>query len=498
MEMRELAQRNPWWKNKELILEDRNLKKRYSSKVDWTPRLKYKFKLWEDVIYTLRGPRQVGKTTLVKIMIKELLLEQGVSANRIFFYSCDLVSSPKELANILECYLQNTRELTDERLFLFIDEISSIRDWQKGIKHLKDAGLLENCTVILTGSHSLDIRNASERLPGRRGNVADVLDKILVPMKFVEYVENRNPKLYTAIRNMDLLQKDNRVEIINELAKAIIPPELTKLSYYSKELSRQFQDYLLTGGIAPAMDAYAAQGSIPSSVYDTYVSAMLGDAVRWQKKETKMAQVVQRLIERLSSQISWQSLCQQTDFGSHHTIEDYVGVLESSFTVSTIYQLDRNKDAAYFEKDKKVYFQDPFIFHALRAWAFSLGSPFENSTEFVSNSEDCSKLVESVVCNHLIRLAFNMNPSSDYEYMNKVFHWKGSLRKEVDFVMKLNGNYLPIEVKYKNEINRSDLQGLHSFIKGGKCYRGIVITKDTLRTQENLTLIPHYLFLMLV
>ncbi len=105
------------------------------------------------------------------------------------------MSNPKELANILECYLQNARKtLPKQRLYLFIDEVSSVKDWQKGIKHLWDMGLLENCSVILTGSHSLDIRNASERLPGRRGSVKDVLDKILLPMKFTEYVETKKPK----------------------------------------------------------------------------------------------------------------------------------------------------------------------------------------------------------------------------------------------------------------------------------------------------------------
>jgi hypothetical protein len=317
-------------------------------------------------------------------------------------------------------------------------------------------------------------------------------------MKFVEYVETRNPDLYKAIRTLDLLPAENRRDAIEELAKAKIPKELTRLSYYSKELDRQFKDYLLTGGIPPAIDAYAVHGSIPSSIYDTYVTAMLGDATRWQKKETKMAQIVQRLVESLTSRVSWQSICKQTDFGSHHTVEEYVGVLESSFTISTLYQLDRNKDSACFEKDKKVYFHDPFIFHALRAWAFSLGSPYENAVEFTNNPQDCSKLVESVVSDHLIRLAFNLNPSSDYEYMNKVFHWKGSLKKEVDFVVKLDGNYLPIEVKYQNKIERSDLQGLHSFIKGGKCHRGIVLTKDSLKTQENLALVPVPIFLLLV
>ena len=496
MEMRELAKRNPWWKNKELILEDRNLKQREGSKVDWTPRIKYKFTLTEDAIYTVRGPRQVGKTTLVKIMMKELL-ETVSYPEQIFLYPCDLVSNPKELCTILECYLQNARKITKKRLYLFIDEISSIKDWQKGIKYLVDTGLLENCTVILTGSHSLDIRNASERLPGRRGNVTDVLDKILLPMKFVEYVETRDKELYAVIRGLDLLQKENRLTALTQLAHAKIPSELERLNYYSDDLEKLFQDYLLTGGIAPAIDAYISKRAIASTVYDTYVRAMLGDVTRWQKKETNMAQVVQRLVISLSSPVSWRSICKQTDLGSHHTVAEYVEVLQASFTISAIYQLDRNKDAPCFEKDKKVYFQDPFIFHALRSWAYSL-SPYESAVEFIENPEDCSKLVESVINNHIIRLAFGMFPSSDYEYVNKVFYWKGNLGREVDFVMKLDGNYLPIEVKYQSEIKRSDLQGLHSFIKGGKCHRGIAITKDKLKIEEDLSLIPYYLFLMLV
>lgn len=497
MEIKELAQRNPWWKGKEFILEDRNLRKRKGSSVDWTPRIKYKFTLDEDAVYTVRGPRQVGKTTLVKIMMEELL-SQVSDPQQIFFYACDLVSNPKEFATILDCYLRNTRSiLPKERLYLFIDEVSSVKDWQRGFKYLWDAGLFENCTAIFTGSHSLDIRNASERLPGRRGEVKDVLDKILLPMKFTEYVETRNSRLGYVIKDLDILSKGRRLEIILALAHAKIPNEVLKLSYHSDELKLLFNDYLFTGGIAPAIDAFIAQKEIPATVYDTYIRAMLGDVTRWQKKETSMAQVVQRLIESLASTVSWQSICKQTDLGSHHTVEGYVDMLQASFTVSAIYQLDRNKGAPIFEKDKKVYFEDPFIFHALRSWAYSL-SPFESAKGFIENPESCSKLVESVICNHLIRLAFSMFPSSDYNYVNKIYYWKGSLGKEVDFALKLNGMYVPIEVKYQNLVGRSDLQGLHSFIKGGQTYRGIVITKNTLKIEEDLTLIPYYLFLMLI
>lgn len=67
---------------------------------------------------------------------------------------------------------------------------------------------------------------------------------------------------------------------------------------YSDELSRLFEDYLTTGGVAPAIDSYISQGKIPTNIYETYVSVMLGDAMKGQKKEVYMAQIVRRIIAR--------------------------------------------------------------------------------------------------------------------------------------------------------------------------------------------------------
>lgn len=500
MKIHDLSKPNPWWKDKEWISKDPDLQRRRKSQVDWIPRLMYFFNLKQDAIYTIRGPRQVGKTTLIKIMIRELL-DKGIHPKRIFFWACDLIDSPKELATMLQCYLDGVRKEYEERLFIFLDEISSIRDWQKGIKHLVDAGLLQECTVILTGSHSLDIKSASERLPGRRGNVEDVLDKIFLPMKFSEYAEMRSKSVNKAKRFPNLLKKVSdrmkRQEVLMQLAHAEIPEELMKLSSYSDELAHLFQEYLITGGVPLAIDSYLSQGKIRSNIYDTYVTAMLGDAARWQKKEIYMEQIVGRLIECLSSQISWQSICKGTDLGSRQRTAECVDILRSSFVVSTIYRLDRQKGGPRFEKEKKVYFQDPFIFHALRGWASS--TPFYTSAlEYIGDPETCSKLVESVMCNHLIRLAFSKFPSSDYEYANKLFYWENALKKEVDFVIKLNGMYIPIEVKYQSDIKKDDLLGLYAFMQGGSSYRGIVVTKDLLKIEEDLAFLPCYLFLTFI
>jgi predicted AAA+ superfamily ATPase len=172
-------------------------------------------------------------------------------------------------------------------------------------------------------------------------------------------------------------------------------------------------------------------------------------------------------------------------------------VLESSFVISCIYRLDKNKGVPYFEREKKIHFQDSFIFHALRGWSFSLPY-YESSLEFLGNMEDHAKLVESVICNHLIRLAFNLSPSSDYEYVNKVTYWEGKHIREVDFAVRLNDKFLPIEVKCQSDFNRKDLFGLYGFMKGGSSYQGIVITKDLLKTERSITFIPNYLFLTLI
>lgn len=496
MKIDALFRSNPWWENGKLIFQDRDLLRRQKSLVDWIPRLVYYFKLEQDAIYTMRGPRQVGKTTLVKIMIRSLL-EKNIHPKRIFFYACDLVDGPKGLVTLLKCYLDNAREEIDERLFVFLDEISSVRDWQKGIKYLVDDGSLQNCTVVLTGSHSLDIKNASERLPGRRGNVTDVLDKILLPMKFSEYAEVRSKTFSKAIRFLNLLHKAQRHRVLEQLAQAKIPEEFRKLSSYSKELSHLFQDYLITGGIPPAINSYLDQQQISSNIYETYVSVMLGDAAQWGKREAYMVQIIRRIIECLSSQISWQSICKGTDLASHQKASEYVEALQHSYVVSTIYRLDRGKGGPRFEKDKKIHFEDPFIFHALRGWASSIPS-YESSMEFIGDAETCSKLVESVVCNHLIRLAFNLSPSSDYEYTNKVFYWESKSQREVDFAVKINHRYLPIEVKYRSVVTKDDVQGLHEFAQSGQSYPGIVVTKDLLTIEEDLMLIPCYLFLALI
>ena len=160
---------NPWWKDSSKISADKKIREWENSAIKYIPRLKYKITYDFDpdntVIYTLRGPRQVGKTTLIKLQIRQFL-DEGVSPWNILYYSLDLEQKPGDIIDLVNKYRKLTESRWGERrCFLFLDEVTSIRNWQKGIKKLADDDKFKNCTVIITGSQALNIKKDVERLP---------------------------------------------------------------------------------------------------------------------------------------------------------------------------------------------------------------------------------------------------------------------------------------------------------------------------------------------
>jgi hypothetical protein len=500
MSVPEFSDQNPWWRDKGSVEGDRLVLAWENSSFRWRPRTIETFCWDANVIYSLRGPRQVGKTTLLMLKIREML-KSGVDARRIFYWACDQVEGFEKLSSIISGYVDWARRFSNDRLYLFLDEVSAVKDWQRSIKYLYDTGKLKDCLVLLTGSHSLDLAKAAESLAGRRGEVDKITDKIpdkiLLGAKFSEYVETRSSPLLSVLRDLRLFSMQNRMQVIRSLSEGRVPRSIYALEPYLKDLQGLLEDYLLTGGVPRAVNNYISQGAIPEIVYSDYVSLILRDILRWGGNEAFLRQIMQRVIETLSSQVSWNALKDETEISTHDTVRWYVDVLKNSFVVSYVHQLDRDKEAPYYRKAKKICFNDPFIFHALRWWALGRRDPFQESIGFLKNSENVSKLVECLVCNHLIRFLFNMEPSSQFDYTTKLFWWESSKKREVDFVAKSGEAFLPIEVKYQGSLQRNDLYGIIDFMKGGKSHKGILVTKDSLTQGRNYTGIPMPIFLLI-
>src|SRR5579872_1955764 len=125
----------------------------------------------EPGIYTLGGGRQIGKTTLLKQWMAQLLA-QKVAPNAIVFLSGELISDDHALLLLLQQQLQQMP--TEGICYVLIDEITYVTHWDKAIKYAADAGLLEHIVLMLTGSDLTLMQEARMRFPGRRGKASTV------------------------------------------------------------------------------------------------------------------------------------------------------------------------------------------------------------------------------------------------------------------------------------------------------------------------------------
>lgn len=97
------------------------------------------------------GPRQVGKTTLLKLLIRDLLAK-GVEKERIFYFKCDKLANYKELDEVLKAYFEFRKSRGISSSFILLDEITFPREWFRTVKYYIDVGEFRQDVLILTGS----------------------------------------------------------------------------------------------------------------------------------------------------------------------------------------------------------------------------------------------------------------------------------------------------------------------------------------------------------
>lgn len=117
-----MVNQNIWWQDKRLISHDPKIRELNAQRFRWRPPVLEEFELDRFAVYTLRGPRQVGKTTALKILINDLLQNEGVLKEQVMYYTCDNIDDYKELIELLETYLDYIKKLNlgKKRLYIFL------------------------------------------------------------------------------------------------------------------------------------------------------------------------------------------------------------------------------------------------------------------------------------------------------------------------------------------------------------------------------------------
>ncbi|MBI2632194.1 ATP-binding protein [Candidatus Pacearchaeota archaeon] len=438
MDNSKLKEANPWWEDKEQINKDLHIVNFEKQKFKW------KYDIISDLeegIYSLRGPRQVGKTTWIKQKIKDIL--EFSNPNNVFFYSCDNIKDYVGLSEIIELFL----ELSDKvgRKYIFLDEIPYVSEWQRGIKHLYDAGKFVNCSIVLSGSHSIDIKRSVELLPGRGDEGKRHFT--MLPLTFNQYLESIGKS----------------IKLTNNFDKNIA---LLKINF--KTLNHEYKNYLMTGGFIKIINEFFSTREISDASYDVYLKWIIGDLAKWELSEDFSKQIARRVMESYVSELSWSSIKSGTDIDSHHTISKYVIALEEMFVFNFLYKMDFNKKISDYSKSKKIYFSDPFIFSACYKWINGLEGNFKNYQNYLERNKD--KISEGVILFHLINIIYRKIKSNIYDYKDRIYYWTNKLKtKEIDFIYRK----VAFELKYREKINSNDYRSLKEFNDG------YLITKKT-------------------
>lgn len=130
-------------------------------------------------VTVLRGPRQVGKTTLQQQIIQHLLTDEMVHPRRILRVQFDEIPSLQEvrepILSIARWYENrvlgqsfNSAARQDEPAYLFYDEVQNLPDWAPQVKALVDH---HHVKVLVTGSSALRIEAGRDSLAGRINQV---------------------------------------------------------------------------------------------------------------------------------------------------------------------------------------------------------------------------------------------------------------------------------------------------------------------------------------
>lgn len=380
-------------------------------------------------IYTLGGSRQVGKTTLVKQWMAELL-RKGTAPKQILYLTGELIDDHHSLVRLV---MDAVNDMPAPGLkYIAIDEVSYIREWDKGIKYLADAGATDDAVFLLTGSDLVIIKEARMHFPGRRG-LSDIVDFHLYPLDFAETVRLKKRFSADELAILSDTEKEPDASLMDRLFEAL-------------------DHYLLHGGFLTAINDMAKHHRIMPATLSTYSDWIRGDVLKRGKQEHSLREILAAVIKRYGSQITWNALSQDLSIDHPKTVSDYIDLLASMDAVFVQPALIEDKLAAAPKKARKVMFTDPFVFHAVKNWLTPDQDPFNHQIlPILLDPGWAAKLVEACAVIHHRR-----------RFPTYYIKAEG----EVDIAYVDQGRFWPVEIKWTHQIRPKDLKQIAKYPHG--------------------------------
>jgi predicted AAA+ superfamily ATPase len=469
-----LAQ-NPWWSEQEWRLHDRQLARLASQPMRLPAELVGTIDLKDAAIHTLRGPRQVGKSTDLKLLVERALAE-GHEPRSIVYLTLDLIEGER-LTELAET-VTRAKAAAKHRgpSIVLLDEVTGVPRWQTAVKALWDDGTIAEDVVVCTGSSAIDLqKGAAERLPGRRGAGRDYL---VLPQTFAAFARAIHKSIPPSpcLTIADMRTPDGEAE-------------LHEARIHGPALKDALSLYLKFGGL-PAAVAEAATGAVePSEQVKRVLHDSLVKEVQRRGASVPAAHaLLERVLRSLGSRTDWSRMAREMDVPlsnrrggtSHHTLRDYIELLAGGYFLFILYFWRASSQTNSLSSEKKVFFADPLL-HTIA---------LEHAPGLIAN---VPALIENAVGLALYRRyeppkrLIESFPSPD-----RLHAWRTARAGEVDFVAGPRRELDVVEVKYRRQI---DLRGAASVAKAHPGRPAVIATQEDLLFADGYTLLPAHTLL---
>lgn len=381
-------------------------------------------------IIIIVGSRQTGKTTVMKMYIKNVKKHY-----RSFYFNLEDIGHLKICQNAenLFSYLRDkAADVQKDKIFLIIDEFHYINNATKLFKLIYD--LYPNVKILASGSSSIEIqKHLKESLAGRK-RVYN-----LYPLSFEEFVRFKSEDKYSEYQ---LLNFKSVSDIL--------------IDDYNKKF---FGEYILYGGY-PKVALIRSKEEKIEELKDIYSSYIQKDIKSLIKGEDISA--YNNLLAILSSQIG--NLLNINELSNtlglnRRKILQYLTVLKETFIIYLLKPFSSNKRIE-ISKMPKIYLLDTGIAN------FSI-----NNFSPISYRSNLGSYIENYVLTEIIKF-------KPIQY--HLYFWRTKVGTEVDFILSGNGELIPIEVKWQNVSRRPLIpKNLISFIEHHQnIKRAVIATKN--------------------
>lgn len=403
-------------------------------------------------VLLLIGPRQVGKSTILKEVTKDRPhLFLNFEKNPSFAEQIDLLSDFDEFQN----YLKEVHRFDFQKQVLVIDEAQLSQKLGSFVRFMKEEW--DNATVILTGSTITEMHQKTRRQPVGRESYLE-----MGPMSFLEF-----------------LMAMEQTTLVNIVQKYKIGQTISQGQH--ARLFELYEKYLLVGGLPQVVSHFIAGKDFQKLRRDIFKSYE-DDFIRYYSLED--VSLFKRCLETVANNAgspSKDSQAVRVDAPGYKKISGIFSRLETWRLIIKCQQLGLKPEKNKYHPKRYLY--DAGILSDLRLKGLSQ-----------IHLDDISSAALRTPLGGLVENAMAISLRRQFE--DDFFGIKMTTGSEIDFAVKHDGVVHPVECKISLRFKQNFAFGIREYQRQtGKASNGFIFFGGMPQPSgiPNITALPYYL-----